>query len=111
MPISPTFPHSAFERRAVLHDRLTELRARAAELRISSPADQEGLEVRLRYLETELKRRLGYRLSPSAGAQTGRGGAIDPKYVHVLNRQIDKGQDVAELKAEISKIRTLLADD
>lgn len=104
-------PASAFEQRAVLRDRLSELRALVAELRAASPTDRDGLKVRLRRLEAELERRLAYRVSPSAGAQTGRGGGMDPEYVHILNRQIDQGQDVAELKAEIRRIRTLLSDD
>lgn len=104
-------PSSAFERRAVLQGRLTELRALAADVRTPSPTDLEALRVQLGRLETELERRLGNRLSHSTAAQTGRGGGIDPKYAHTLNGQIDKGLGVAELKAEIHKIRTLLSNN
>jgi hypothetical protein len=47
-------------------------------------------------------------VSQSAAAQTGRGGGIDPWFVHQLNRAIDKGTGVAELKDEIRKIKALL---
>ena len=88
--------------------RLAELRTLAAEVQEPSASDVEALRFRLRRLEAELKRRLEARVSQSAGAQTGKGGGIDPWVVHQLNRAIDKGTGVAELKAEISKIRSLL---
>jgi hypothetical protein len=99
---------SAYERRNALHARLAELRGLAADAREPSATDVEALHSRLRRLESELERWLGSRVSQSAAAQTGRGGGIDPRFVHQLNRAIDKGTGVAELKAEIRKIRALL---
>jgi hypothetical protein len=101
-------PRSAYERRNTLHARLAELRGLAADAQEPSATDVEALRSRLRRLESELERRLGSPVSQSAAAQTGRGGGIDPRFVHQLNRAIDKGTGVAELKAEIRNIRALL---
>jgi hypothetical protein len=39
------------------------------------------------------------------------GGGLDPEFVHALNREIDKGQGVADLQAQIARIRALLSND
>jgi hypothetical protein len=106
-----SLPRDAFEQRAILHSRLNELRGVAAELRTQPPTDRAALRDRLTRLETELQHRLRYRVSSSAAAQTGMGGGIDPEFVHALNRQIDQGQGVAQLKAEIDRIKALLANE
>lgn len=103
-------PRSAYEQRNALHARLAELRTAAARARQPSESDTEALRDRLRRLETQLEQRLGTRVSQSAAAQTGRGGGIDPWFVHQLNRRIDQGTGVAELRAEIRRVRAQLAD-
>jgi hypothetical protein len=98
------------EQRNALNARLAGLRAIAARTRPQLPTDREALRLRLRRLEAELRRRIGSHVSQSAAAQTGYGGGIDPSFVHRLNRQIDKGLGVEELKAEIQTVRSLLSD-
>ena len=102
-------PPDAFERRAELQSRLTDVRAHVAELRAETPSDRAGLEAHLERLEAELGHRLQKRISHLAAGQTGMGGGLDPEFVHALNREIDKGQGVAELRAEIERIRAMLA--
>lgn len=103
-------PRSAYERRNELHARLADLRALAAQAEELSASDIEALRDRLRRLEMDLEQRLGARVSQSAAAQTGRGGGIDPWFVHQLNRRIDQGTGVVELRAEIRKTKARLAD-
>ncbi len=104
-------PDDEFGERVRLRDRLNELRAVAAELRTHTPTDRNALAARLERLEKQLRQSLSSRISHTAAGQTGQGGGVDPEFVHQLNRQIDKGQGVAELKAEIERIRALLAED
>lgn len=104
-------PPDAFERRVELQSRLTELRAVIAELRTQTPTDRAVLRDRLSRLETELRHRLHHRISHITAGQTGMGGGLDPEYVHALNAEIDKGQGVAQLQAEIERMRALLAND
>ena len=103
-------PPESFERRAELQDRLTDLRKFIADLRSQTPTDRSALRDHLGRLEMELKRRLQNRISHITAGQTGMGGGLDPEQVHALNREIDKGQGIAELQAEIERIRSLLAE-
>lgn len=89
-----------------LEERLTELRALAVAL--DGGSGRVGLEAHLHNLERRLQRILDGHLSQSAAAQTGRGGGIDPEYVHRLNRQIDEGAGVDALRADIARVRRLL---
>lgn len=104
-------PPGAFERRVELQSRLTEMRARVAELHTQTPADRAALRNRLNRLETELKHRLHHRISHITAGQTGMGGGLDPEYVHALNKEIDRGQGVGQIQEEIAKIRAMLAKD
>lgn len=103
-------PRSDHERRVELNSRIAELRKLAAASHEPSASDIEAKRARLRRLESELENRLGNRVSQSAAAQTGRGGGIDPWFVHQLNRQIDRGLGVDQLRAEIEELRSLVAD-
>lgn len=94
--------------RIELEARLTELRALAAGLDRGAGSGRVALEAHLRNLERRLEQILDGHLSQSAAAQTGRGGGIDPEYVHRLNRQIDEGAGVDALRADIARVRRLL---
>jgi hypothetical protein len=106
-----SLPAEAFERRLELQTRLTEVRAVVAELRTQTPTEHTALRNHLNRLETEIGRRKHNRISHLAAGQTGMGGGLDPEFVHALNREIDKGQGVADLQAEIARIRALLSND
>ena len=95
--------------RVRLEARLVELRSLAAALERGSGSGRVALQTHLHNLERRLQDIVEGHLSHSAAAQTGRGGGIDPEYVHRLNRQIDEGAGVDALRADIARVRRLLA--
>jgi hypothetical protein len=105
-------PEGSFPERAALRDRRALLRKEARELGNASTATHPAAaHDRLTYLKAELNRRMGGRLSQSAGAQTGVGGGIDPKFVHRINRKIDDATNVEELRGEIWSLERMLASE
>ncbi len=103
-------PHDAFAERAELRERQEELRsaARRASDDMSDPDTVEGIAQQIRHLEHRRDQVLGNRLSPSAAAQTGMGGGIDPEYVHQMNRQLAEAADLEGIEAELSRLRARL---
>lgn len=101
-------PALEVEERARLESRLAELRTVAQREQLTRHRDRSELENHLRRLEDRLRLALDGHVSQSAAGQTGRGGGIDPEYVHRLNSQVDEGMNVAGIRAEIARIRFLL---
>jgi hypothetical protein len=104
-------PDDAFAERFELRQRQEELRAASREMLAESgdilSADEARMQ--LKRLEAERDQYLGTRLSHSAGAQTGQGGGIDPKYVHDMHRRMDAAFDLDSVNAEIDRLKTRLA--
>lgn len=101
-------PASDVEERARLEARLADLRVLAQQEQLTRHRDRSELENHLHRLEQRLRLAVDGHISQSAAAQTGRGGGMDPEYVHRLNSQVDEGMNVAALRAEIARIRFVL---
>lgn len=104
-------PDNAFEERFELRQRQEELRAASRELLAESGdiLSADEARIQLTRLEAERDKYFGTRLSHSAGAQTGQGGGIDPKYVHDMHRRMDAAFDLDGVNAEIDRLRRRLA--
>lgn len=105
-------PVDALEERFRLRRRQDELRARSREL-LAETGDilsADEARSRLRHLEARRDAYLdGTRISHAAGAQTGQGGGIDPKYVHDMHRRMDEAFDLEGLNTEIARLKGLIA--
>lgn len=101
-------PADAYDERSRLRDRREALRARAAGLAVPDETDRDRMLERVAFLERRRDEILERTVSRSAGAQTGMGGGIDPEYVHRLNRDIKDGGGLAEVDAELRRLRRLL---
>lgn len=95
-------------------DRRQALQAREEALRtdlrsFSAPGTDEESIDQLKRSIAEAERRIedhyGNRLSHTSGAQTGYGGGLDPKYLHQMNRAMDSANDLAGMKAELSRLK------
>ncbi len=99
-----------FDRRQELHER--EKTLRAALRSFSAPGTDEDSIDQLKRSIAEAERRIedhfGNRLSHTSGAQTGYGGGLDPKYLHQMNRAMDSANDLAGMKAELSRLKDKL---
>ena len=105
-------PADALEERFRLRQRQEELRAVArnqlAETGDILSADEARL--RLAHLTSRRDRYLDdTRMSHLAGAQTGQGGGVDPKYVHDMHRRMDELFDLDGINAEIGRLQRLVA--
>lgn len=94
-----------------LHDRENELRT---ELREFSSGQTDTLSIdQLRRLIAQTERRIsehyGNRLSHTAGAQTGRGGGLDPKILFRMHQAMDQFGNLPEMQAELARLRKRLA--
>jgi hypothetical protein len=104
-------PDDALEERFRLRQRQEQLRAMArdqlAETGDILSADEARL--RLAHLTDRRDRYLDdTRLSHLAGAQTGQGGGVDPKYVHDMHRRMDESFDLEGINAEIERLHRLV---
>lgn len=105
-----TIPADAYGERITLREEERELRGRLREAGnlLSGPEDLESLRRRIREIEHRIEAAVGNRLSASAAAQTGRGGGIDPRDVHMLNRKLDAAAGMANLRKERDRLRARL---
>ncbi len=98
------------DRRHGLREREETLRA--ALRSFSAPGTDEDSIDQLKRSIAEAERRIenhfGNRLSHTSGAQTGYGGGLDPKYLHQMNRAMDSANDLAGMKAELSRLKDKL---
>ena len=106
-----TLPADAYGERVTLRQEERELRGRLREAgnALSGPEDIASLRRRIREIERRIDAALGNRLSASAAAQTGRGGGIDPRYVHMMNRKLDAAAGMDDLKKERDRLRFRLS--
>lgn len=98
-----------FRRRMDLKERQQELRTTARDA--ADLADPEALMRRAEELERRLEDLAKRRLSGSSVGGTGGqgGGGVDPYEASELNRRIDEGSGLAELRAELDRIRARLS--
>ena len=105
-------PEDAFEERFQLRQRQEGLRAQAREA-LATTGDllsADEARSRLEQLKGQRQRFLDdTRLSHLAGAQTGQGGGIDPKYVHDMHRRMDEAFDLDGVNAAIARLERLIA--
>jgi hypothetical protein len=104
-------PEDEFTRRRQLNDRESELRT---ELREFSAERTDTVSIdQLRRLIAQTERRIsehyGHRLSHTSGAQTGRGGGLDPKILFQMHRAMDKFGNLPEMQAELARLKDRLA--
>ncbi|MFQ5555192.1 MAG: hypothetical protein ACE5GC_07485 [Acidimicrobiia bacterium] len=104
-------PREAFGERLTLRE---ERKALTARLRVEGATlrdekDDAAIRRRIAVLEHRIEEARGNRLSASAAAQTGRGGGIDPRFVHAMNAKLDEAAGVAELHKELQRLRVRLA--
>jgi hypothetical protein len=104
-------PADAFAERAELRDHIHALQARARDLRAvaGSGLSADQIRTRIGNLESRIAKQAGNHLSASAAAQTGRGGGIEPRDVHRLNRQMDEASGMEGMRRELAALRTELA--
>ena len=104
-------PADAFDERITLREDRSALTAllRSEGAALSDAKDLAAIRRRVAVLEHRIEEARGNRLSASAGAQTGRGGGIDPRYVHAINAKLDEAAGVAELRKELQRLRFKLA--
>jgi len=105
-----TVPADAYGERITLREEERGLRGRLREAgnALTGPQDLESLRRRIREIDQKIESAVGNRLSASAAAQTGRGGGIDPRYVHMMNRKLDAAAGMDELKKERDRLRARL---
>jgi len=98
--------------RAELSNRQDALRSEAAEARSAIPSDVSvgDLEHQIELLEQEILGHLDTRPSASAGAGTGRGGGIDPDFLHEMHRKMAKSFGLEEKKERLRRLRNRLAE-
>lgn len=99
-----------FARRATLRERETELRE---EVRSFSQGWTDHLSIdqlrrRIGVLEQQIEAHYGNRLPHTSGGQTGFGGGLDPRYLHEMNRAMDKSGDIEGKKAELRRLKDQL---
>ena len=104
-------PADDIAQRALLRRREDELRD---ELRAYSTAWTDHLSIdqlkrKIVELEERIQAHYGNRLSHTSGMQTGFGGGLDPKVLHEMNRAMDESNDLAGLRAELTRLRNRLS--
>lgn len=107
--LAEPFDGSDLGHRLDLKERQQELRTLAREA--ADASDPEALMQRAEQLERRLEEMAKRRLSGSSiGGSGGQGGGgIDPYEASELNRRIDEGSGVAELRAELDRVRARLS--
>lgn len=103
-------PDDAFGERLTIRTRQRDLRVAVQSIALAGDlmsADQ--LERRIDFIRSRIKAHYGNRLTTSSGPQTGMGGGLDPKYLHQMNRAMDKANNIDALKKELRKLDDRLA--
>ncbi len=105
-------PGDDFATRATLSDRQDALRLEASRARLAIPdhLDADQLALQVDHLEAEILQHLDTRPSASAGAQTGEGGGIDPRYLHRMHRQMAKSFGLEEKQEQLQLLKARLAE-
>ncbi len=100
-----------FGRRQDLKDRETALRdeIRGFSHEWTDHLSIDQLRRRIKEVEGQLEDHFGNRLSHTSGGQTGFGGGLDPKYLHAMNRAMDKSGDLEGKRAELRRLKDQLA--
>lgn len=103
-------PEDDFANRQRLREREKELRSRlrAFNETWTDHLSIDQIERRIAVLEARIEAHYGNRLSHTAGAQTGMGGGLDPTVLHQMNRAMDKSNDIAGMKAELTRLEDKL---
>ncbi len=105
-------PDDDFAARAALSNRQDALRLEASRARSSLPRDLtiEQLEEQIDHLEAEILQHLDTRPSASAAGQTGRGGGIDPEYLHKMHAQMAKSFGLDQKQEQLQQLKVRLAE-
>ena len=101
-------PDDAFAERWKLRIRQEELRGLAASEGLAKLMSSDRLKARIDQLTGAIEAHIGTRLSSSTAIQYGRGGGIEPRDVHRINRHIDDAAGVDKMREELRRLRRRL---